>query len=411
MASFTPKRKYESIILSTPPSKEERRPKKHQNSYPSPPPSHRRHGGPGAKEIDFAKKMQGHPNEIKTQFVRTNLPKTSLGKKNNSQTESEARRLKAIEKKNAKDKEANLKLLMDSIVNSLPSDELMAVAPNLLWDGGDDMTKYYEWLLEEFYDGNMPEIVRRANAFRGFPQIDDEDFNQEGAAERRAYYQSHQGREELRPYLPAIKKYASKGEYVLIEARVNGQKASDALVAAAAAAAECEPKSKPRRQKSITLTSPGSETVYYEELWSATPTPTPAAAASSTLAAEDFSPHFDRSATLGHSPPLRTGCSSPEFVSPNSNTQILGANLSPGLVEMFKEEDKQMIAAYISMPSVSTPAPTPLAKQATKATRKRKDLYNSTWKPSAAGDMSSSSDDDKPLIKRTKQRHHAVAHR
>ncbi|KAK7918062.1 hypothetical protein PG985_009936 [Apiospora marii] len=64
------------------------------------------------------------------------------------------------------------------------------------------------WLRDEYCDGDMPEIIRRANAFRGFPQLDDEDFNPLSAAERRAYYRSEKGREELRPYLPTIKKYA-----------------------------------------------------------------------------------------------------------------------------------------------------------------------------------------------------------
>ncbi|KAK7912050.1 kinase-like protein [Apiospora marii] len=57
---------------------------------------------------------------------------------------------------------------MDRIVSRLPSNEFMAVSPNIFWNGGDDMTGYYEWLRDEYYDGDMPEIVRRANAFRPF---------------------------------------------------------------------------------------------------------------------------------------------------------------------------------------------------------------------------------------------------
>ncbi|KAK7999181.1 kinase-like protein [Apiospora marii] len=65
-------------------------------------------------------------------------------------------------------KHVDINHLMDRIVSRLPSNEFMAVSPNIFWNGGDDMTGYYEWLRDEYYDGDMPEIVRRANAFRPF---------------------------------------------------------------------------------------------------------------------------------------------------------------------------------------------------------------------------------------------------
>ncbi|KAK8044284.1 hypothetical protein PG993_004308 [Apiospora rasikravindrae] len=489
MTSFTPTRKSE-FILSTPPSKEERRQKKNLNAYPSPPSSQRRLGGPNIKEMEFAMKMQGHLNEIKTQFVKTNLPKTSIGREDDDdqsvkselsttrismddsepsvktrlsttsieqcesdqsvktdlskmstrRDESEDRRLKALEKRKARDREiqkknkpANLNRLMDRIIYSLPSDELMVVTPNLFWDGGDDMTKYYEWLLEEYYDGEMPEIVRRANAFRGFPQLDDADFNPDGADERRAYYQSKQGREELRPYLPAIKKYASKGEYVLIEAKVNGQTASDALDAAASAA-ESSPELKDEQSTAASCV-PASASSYYVKPESPVP------GDSASIPVEDLMAQFDRSATLGRTPqvPIQSSL----FVTPNQDGKSFVRDMSPGMFEKPKDEpkstsaskyfppaftplgpatkkdeqedddkdpakDEEMSAADLSFPSVPTPAATPTKKQATKTTRKRKELSDTTWKP--VPDYMSS-DDEKPRIKRAKQSHRATARR
>lgn len=88
----------------------------------------------------------------------------------------------------------------------------------------------------------MPEPFVEPKPSGSFPQLDDEYFNPDGAAERRAYYRSQKGREELRPYLPSINNYTSKGEYILIEAQVDGQTASDVLDAATAA--NGEPKAK-----------------------------------------------------------------------------------------------------------------------------------------------------------------------
>ncbi|KAK8137087.1 hypothetical protein PG984_005027 [Apiospora sp. TS-2023a] len=56
-------------------------------------------------------------------------------------------------------------------------------------------------------------------SFHGFPQLSDEDFDPEGAAEGCAYCRSPGGREEIQYYLPAVKKYVLKGEHVLVEAQ------------------------------------------------------------------------------------------------------------------------------------------------------------------------------------------------
>ena len=46
----------------------------------------------------------------------------------------------------------------------------------------------------------MPEIVRRANAFRGFPQLDEEVSNPQGWEQKHAYYQSLEGIRDMEPY-------------------------------------------------------------------------------------------------------------------------------------------------------------------------------------------------------------------
>jgi len=98
------------------------------------------------QELEFAKIMQGHPNEIKTQVVKTNLPE-----QNKWPVESEAMRLKTLAKKRARDAEiradmkpANIDFMMDRIINAFPRDADIVVAPNLFWDHGADMTGYYE---------------------------------------------------------------------------------------------------------------------------------------------------------------------------------------------------------------------------------------------------------------------------
>lgn len=90
--------------------------------------------------------MEGHPNEIKTQYVATNLPKTKVS----PPVETEEMRLLGIKKRKARDLElkkenkfVNINYLMDRAVNRLPSDEFMVVSPNIFWDG-DDMATYYK---------------------------------------------------------------------------------------------------------------------------------------------------------------------------------------------------------------------------------------------------------------------------
>ncbi|KAK7992504.1 hypothetical protein PG988_001298 [Apiospora saccharicola] len=469
MASFGQNRKPRPVILGGPPSKEERRQRKTQEAYPSPPASQRRHGGPGVKEIEFAKTMEGHPNEIRTQYVSTNRPETvQVG----HLVETEEMRLQAIEKRKERDREireqnkaANLKYVMDTIVNAMPSDADKIVGPNLFWRGGDDMQAYYKWLHDEYYDGDMPEIVRRANAFRGFPQLDDPDYYPDIAAERRAYYRSEEGREELRPYLPAIKKYTSKAEYVVIEGQVNGLTAVQALDAAliaqdklmvekltpsalAESAAESDAESDAEDQVEDTLEEFTSsaiaelEAAYFLDQEPQTP------AAPATLAADDTSYQLERSATLGRTP-LEFEMSPGLSVTPNPDgppmeyldPQMIKAEpMSSTISNEFRThwdsvkkcvndaaaeaqneqnvkdddvKDEEISAVIPSIPFVSTPAATPTkeGRKPRSTGLKRKGLYDNEWKPSSAGGMSSSTDDDEPSTKRVKQSHRGAARR
>lgn len=318
----------------------------------------------------------------------------------------------------------------------------------------------HRWLLDEYYEGDMPEIVRRANAFRGFPQLDDEDFNQVDAAERYAYYRSQKGRDELRPYLPAIKKYAPKGEYELMKAQVNGQTASYAM-AADADTGELQPyKYKEEPYPSESGPSPcyapseaGPSAGYHVKIEYLTPT------LGSAIAGENLSSRLDRSVTLGRSPQDPDRELSPAFELATPNTDTIRVKMNPALREMIKDEvphsaesefapilaavraarkdqdgddvqdEEEMSAAYydspnvykeeeqdeykdevkdevmstatdLSVPLVPTPAPTPPKKKKVKASRKRRDLFDDTFEPSP-GDLSS--DDDKPLVKRIKK--------
>lgn len=299
---------------------------------------------------------------------------------------------------------------------------------------------YYRWLNDEYYDGTMPEIVRCANAFRGFPQLDDEDFNPYGAAERRAYYRSQKGREELRPYLPSIKKYASKGEYVLIEAQVNGQTASDALDAATAAKGEPEAK---YEEEPASSAAAGLSPYYLKQEPLTTGVQT-------TFAVDDRSTRVDRSATLGRTPQgfkMSPGL----FVTPNPDSHFFEDGMDPEPREMIKDEPisstvsgylrafqatyepeaavekgdehtdekvkdevEEMSADDFLPPLATSPDRTPTKKPQKQnyTSRKRKDLYDGIWEPSSAGGVSSNSDDDEePPIKRVKQSHSGAARR
>ncbi|KAI0141380.1 hypothetical protein BJ166DRAFT_597672 [Pestalotiopsis sp. NC0098] len=66
---------------------------------------------------------------------------------------------------------------------------------------------YYKWLNESVYHNDMPDIIRRVNKFRGFPQQDDPRWNHVDADKWHDYYISDEGRAEMEPYLPYLQKY------------------------------------------------------------------------------------------------------------------------------------------------------------------------------------------------------------
>ncbi|ETS86714.1 hypothetical protein PFICI_00542 [Pestalotiopsis fici W106-1] len=75
-------------------------------------------------------------------------------------------------------------------------------------DGG-----YYEWLNRKVYNFEMPDIVRRVNKFRGFPQRDDPKYNIIDPEKYQEHYRSEKGQAELEPYMPYLRKYwATNGD-------------------------------------------------------------------------------------------------------------------------------------------------------------------------------------------------------
>ncbi|KAK6200831.1 hypothetical protein LQW54_009495 [Pestalotiopsis sp. IQ-011] len=66
---------------------------------------------------------------------------------------------------------------------------------------------YYKWLNECVYHNDMPDIIRRVNKFRGFPQRDDPRWNLVDAEKWQDYYISAEGCAELEPYLPYLRRY------------------------------------------------------------------------------------------------------------------------------------------------------------------------------------------------------------
>lgn len=68
---------------------------------------------------------------------------------------------------------------------------------------------YYKWLLD-YYDGDMPPLIRRINQFREFPQMDNPHYNQDDWRAWKDYYDSPEFQDEFAPYRVRINVYLSK---------------------------------------------------------------------------------------------------------------------------------------------------------------------------------------------------------
>ncbi|KAF7539459.1 hypothetical protein G7054_g2184 [Neopestalotiopsis clavispora] len=66
---------------------------------------------------------------------------------------------------------------------------------------------YYDWLNTRIYDLDMPDIIRRVNKFRDFPQNDDPKYNVVNHEQYVEYYASERGQAELKRYLPFLECY------------------------------------------------------------------------------------------------------------------------------------------------------------------------------------------------------------
>jgi hypothetical protein len=80
--------------------------------------------------------------------------------------------------------------------------EMIAVNPFYRGERRDG--DYYTWLNDDYYEGNMPPLVRTANSFREFPQNDDPRFNPTSWRMWKAYYRSPKFQAEyakIKPYI------------------------------------------------------------------------------------------------------------------------------------------------------------------------------------------------------------------
>ncbi|KAH6648399.1 hypothetical protein BKA67DRAFT_538438 [Truncatella angustata] len=84
--------------------------------------------------------------------------------------------------------------------------EATAVAINPFYRGEKLDGSYYTWLLD-YFDGDMPDIIRRINKFRGFPQMDDASFNPGSAEEWQARYRTEHYQKEMQRYMPYLEAY------------------------------------------------------------------------------------------------------------------------------------------------------------------------------------------------------------
>lgn len=84
--------------------------------------------------------------------------------------------------------------------------EAAVVAVHPCYRGEKHDGNYYHWLLD-LYDGDLPDIVRRINKFRGFPQNDDPTWNTVNADEWREKYNSEEYQAEMRRYIPYLETY------------------------------------------------------------------------------------------------------------------------------------------------------------------------------------------------------------
>ncbi|KAM0806987.1 hypothetical protein AB5N19_07326 [Seiridium cardinale] len=84
--------------------------------------------------------------------------------------------------------------------------EAVAVAINPFYRGKELDGDYYKWLLV-WYDGDMPDIIRRINRFRGFPQNDDPSWNKADADVWKARYATEEYKAEFQQYRPYLLQY------------------------------------------------------------------------------------------------------------------------------------------------------------------------------------------------------------
>jgi hypothetical protein len=104
------------------------------------------------------------------------------------------------------------KVLRDRIEVDTPV-ELMWCLLNPYWRGLYRDGPYLLWL-EGFHEGQVPQILRRINKFRGMDQLDDPSYN-ECWEEWRDFYESDEGKQELAPYKEWLRQLPAEPASVL----------------------------------------------------------------------------------------------------------------------------------------------------------------------------------------------------
>ncbi|KAI0125565.1 hypothetical protein BJ170DRAFT_596808 [Xylariales sp. AK1849] len=144
---------------------------------------------------------------IDRRYQRANLLNSaSTYKKETCGSETNSQRLQQC----YVNKKSEERACKDYVFSPMPPKEAYAVALNPFYRGQSLDGDYYKWLEMKYYGGHMPEIIRRVNKFRGFPQLDDEAFNTFNAYSWKQYYETEDAHAVLAPYIPYLDSYINE---------------------------------------------------------------------------------------------------------------------------------------------------------------------------------------------------------
>ncbi|KAH8676179.1 hypothetical protein BX600DRAFT_432710 [Xylariales sp. PMI_506] len=106
-----------------------------------------------------------------------------------------------IPRRNETPQERLKRLSQPKYASPIPPKEAYVVAIHPEYKGEEAHGDYYTWLNDVIYEDHMPEIIRRVNKFRGFPQLDNPSYNKNNPQRWKEYYESQTAQDELAPYI------------------------------------------------------------------------------------------------------------------------------------------------------------------------------------------------------------------